>query len=58
MNTTAPIPDAAPALPADGPVELTAEQIAVVAGGSPKGTWIDLFCDVLGDLGGSPKGTW
>jgi hypothetical protein len=46
-------------LPADRPVELTAEQIALVSGGSPKGTWIDYFSvDAWCDLLSSPKGTW
>jgi hypothetical protein len=41
------------------PTELTAEQVALVAGGSPKGTWLDFFSvDAWCDLLASPKGTW
>ncbi|MEO7243996.1 MAG: hypothetical protein ABIX12_02465 [Rubrivivax sp.] len=54
-------PKTAPMPAEDGPIELSAEQIALVAGGSPKGTWLEFLIspmDAWADVLGSPKGTW
>lgn len=41
---------------ADGPVELSAELLAFVGGGLPKGTWTELSADTVVEA--LPKGTW
>ena len=40
--------------PQGGPVPLTLEQLGLVSGGSPNGTW----AAELAQVEGSPNGTW